>query len=180
MRQLDVLKSPERYYEQLPLAQKQKKVVLDSSIKEEKIVLAKVVEPMGDLEFLQKKLKLEFVAAIKDAIHKHKGSLSISMGLKPCVYDELILQHNKDKIVLTTVVKGEVVIKEMHQLNMDETKDLDFLLGESWWKVEQKDKSYYLIMTKEDNKEWPLKIYYDWLKNDFKIKFHDSEGKKLF
>ena len=63
---------------------------------------------------------------------------------------------------------------------MDETKDLNFLLGESWWKVEQKDKSYYLIMTKEDNKEWPLKIYYDWLKNDFKIKFHDSEGKKLF
>jgi len=58
LRQLDVLKSPERYYEQLPLAQKQKKVVLDSSIKEEKIVLAKVVEPMGDLEFLQKKLKL--------------------------------------------------------------------------------------------------------------------------
>jgi len=52
------------------------------------------------------------------------------MGLKPCVYDELILQHNKDKIVLTTVVKGEVVIKEMHQLNMDETKDLNFLLGE--------------------------------------------------
>jgi len=58
LRQLDVLKSPERYYEQLPLAQKQKKLVQDSSIKEEKIVLAKVVEPMGDLEFLQKKLKL--------------------------------------------------------------------------------------------------------------------------